>query len=260
MTILTLAHLNIARGKQLLCQQLNLSISPGDFWGILGPNGCGKSTLLHTLCGQLPAAHGELLLNDQPLHTFSSRAIAQQIGILFQDTHFTFPQTVHDYCADARFPHQALLGRHTNTHPEVHQALSALRLTALAGKNIHELSGGEQRRAAIAALLVQAPAIYLLDEPINHLDLPHQMLVMSLLRDQSRKQAVVMSLHDVNLAARYCNKILFMLPDGSVLHGSSTDLLTSAYLSQVYQYPIDAISHCDQTYWLPRHAPHLPSI
>ena len=259
MTTLTLANLSIARGKQRLCSPLNLTIAPGDFWGILGPNGCGKSTLLQTLCGQLPPAQGQLLLNGQALHTINTRAIAQQMGILFQDTHFTFPQTIRDYCADARFPHQPLLRRHSHEPAQVLQALAALRLTTLADKNIQHLSGGEQRRAAIAALLVQAPAIYLLDEPANHLDVPHQMLVMRLLRAISQDQAVVMSLHDINLAARYCNKILLFLPDGGTLHGSSTDLLTSEHLSRVYQYPIDAISDSDQTYWQPRHEP-LPHL
>jgi iron complex transport system ATP-binding protein len=257
---LHIENLTISRGKKILCRVLTMTIKPNDFWAILGPNGSGKTTLLQTLSGHLAPAHGKILLNKQPLTAHSSRLLAQHIGILFQDSAHTFPQTVYEYCRAARFPHQALISSrcHQTDDRITRQTLKLLELDNLADKNIQHLSGGEQRRAAIAALLVQSPAFYLLDEPANHLDLHHQMQMMQIFADLAHIQhrAVIMSLHDINLAARYCNKILMLFPDGSTQHGSRADMLNTENLSRLYQHPIDVIRDGEQTYWLPNKHRH----
>jgi iron complex transport system ATP-binding protein len=251
---LMLSNLTVARGSKTLCSNLSLTITPGDYWAVLGPNGSGKTTLLHTLAGQLTPAGGQIFLNGQHLSSLSARCIAKEIGILFQDSPFIFPQSVHEYCLAARFPHHSLMTAAQPLQADLalaHQALAALELTALAAKNIQHLSGGEQRRAAIAALLVQAPSFYLLDEPANHLDLHHQIQTMNLFDTLTSKHAVIMSLHDINLAERYCNKILMLFPDGTTEHGTRQHMLNRENLSRLYQHPIDAIRNGDQTYWLP---------
>lgn len=252
MTHLDLINLCIARHQRVLYRGLNFSIKPGDFWGILGPNGAGKSTLLLTLGRQLPFTAGDLHLNGVSITQHSVRHIAQQIGMLFQETQFVFPQTVQEYCEDALYPRKALFAKITNAHAaEMQQIFEKLSLQSLTTNSVQALSGGEQRRAAIAALLVQAPAIYLLDEPSSNLDLQHQANVMQLFTRLSETKAVVMSVHDINLAARYCNKILMLFADGSTAHGNTKEMLSSERLSRLYQYPIDALSLNDQTYWLP---------
>jgi iron complex transport system ATP-binding protein len=253
MTTLSLDALNIIRGHKVLIRDLSLTIQPGDFWGILGPNGCGKTTLAHTLCGQIPPHSGQLQLNERALHTLSTRDIAQQIGILFQDTRHAFPQTVREYCQDASFPHRSLFSTQSSPSAPVNETLNALTLTAHADKNIQQLSGGEQQRAAIAALLVQSPTYFVLDEPTNHLDLHHQIQVMNIFAEKSAAQhAVIAALHDINLAASYCNHILMIFADGSVLHGTKQEMLTPERLSHLYQHPIDVIREGGQTYWLPQ--------
>jgi iron complex transport system ATP-binding protein len=250
---LTLTNTSIARGKRILCRELNFELNPGDFCAILGANGSGKSTLLQTLCRQLQPAQGEIRLHGNNLRSYRTRELAQHIGVLFQDTEFHFAQSVAEYCAAARFPHQSLLRREGAVSSALTQAvLDKMELTPLAASNIQALSGGEQRRAAIAALLVQTPQIYLLDEPANHLDLPHQIAVMQHLQALSRDHIVMASLHDINFAARYCNKVLLLFKDGSYLFGTTESLLTSFNLTRLYQYPIDALTLSDQTYWLPR--------
>ncbi len=252
MTQLDVKHLSIARQQRVLYRELNFSIKPGDFWAILGPNGTGKTTLLLTLGNQLALTAGELLLNGKHIKHHSARQIAQQIGMLFQSTQFVFPQTVREYCEDALYPRKSLFARFSDAHAEhVEQAMKNLSLQALAKHKVHALSGGEQRRVAIAALLVQAPDIFLLDEPTNNLDLQHQAEVMQLFSRLSQTKAVMMSMHDINLAARYCNKVLMLFADGSSSCGKTTDMLTSERLSRLYQYPIDGLSLNDQTYWLP---------
>lgn len=254
---LHLANLTITRGKKILCRELTMTIKPNDSWAILGPNGSGKTTLLQTLSGHLSPAHGKILLNEQPLTAYSSRDLAQHIGIMFQDSAHTFPQTVYEYCRAARFPHQSMLTpRHHHSDDNItRHTLKLLELDSLADKNIQHLSGGEQRRAAIAALLIQSPLFYLLDEPANHLDLHHQIHMMQIFTELTRShhRAVIMSLHDINLAARYCNKILMLFPDGSTQHGSRADMLNTENLSRLYQHPIDVIRDGAQTYWLPMH-------
>jgi iron complex transport system ATP-binding protein len=254
MTTLAAHDLTLTRSGKILCQQLNFSIVPGDYWAILGPNGCGKTTLLHTLSGHLKPAQGDIHLNNRPLTSLRTQYIAQHLGILFQDFNFPFPQSVTEYCLDARFPHHSMLAGHTrqNDIAIVEQALISLQLTQLAYKNIQQLSGGEQRRAAIAALLVQKPGIFMLDEPVNHLDIAHQIQTMQFFAQLSRAlYGVIMTLHDINLAARYCNKILMLFPDGKTLQGTRDEMLTTTNLSQLYQHPIDVIQNGDQTYWLP---------
>ena len=258
--ILQIRHLTITRGQQTLCHDLSLTIELGDCWAVLGPNGSGKTTFLHTLSGHLVPQQGRLLLNNQPLSGLARRDIAKQIGILFQDSSYHFPQSVLEYCLAARFPHQSpFTTRHSNTdHAIMHKALATMELMHLAQKNIQHLSGGEQRRAAIAALLIQSPTFFLLDEPANHLDLHHQIHMMHVFAKlvQTRQHAVIMSLHDINLAARFCNKILMLFPDGTTLHGHRDDILNTEYLSKLYQHPIDVVHANAQTYWLPRHDRH----
>lgn len=224
-----------------------LEMHAGDLVGILGPNGCGKTTLLHTLAGLRASPQGEPCYQDKPLKQMTARQRAQRIGILLQTTHFYFPQTVAEYCLDARYPHQPQASdQHLLT-----SILSAMQLLSFRDRNVLALSGGEQRRVAIAALLMQTPVIYLLDEPTNHLDIASQHLVMNYLRHELRDKTIVMALHDINLAARYCNKILLQSADGSLQYGSATDILSKENLSQVYQYPIDVIRQDNHTYWLP---------
>ena len=255
MKSLRTTNLTIARGQKTLCQHLNITITSGDFWAVLGPNGAGKTTLLQTLANQLTPTAGSISLNEAPLTALSARQIAQEIGILFQDFQPTFPQTVYEYCLSARFPHHGIF---TTKYQSAdlsltEKILNALQLTTYAQQNIQQLSGGEQRRIAIASLLIQAPNFFLLDEPTNHLDLHHQIHTLNLFANLTQNHnAVIMSSHDINLAQRYCNKILMMFPDGNTAHGTRDEMLNSENLTRLYQHPIDAVQDGKQTYWQPR--------
>lgn len=255
MTTLQANQLTLSRGKRTLCRDLSFTIQRGDFTGILGPNGSGKSTLLLTLAGHLAPEQGHVLLNQQPLSSLSSREVARQIGILFQNGQYSFPQSVRDFCLAARFPHQSVIHPEHTAAQDIQittQALIAAELSTLAENNIQHLSGGEQRRAALAALLVQSPDFLLLDEPVNHLDLRHQIQMMRLLRSLTNEHAVVMSLHDINLAQRFCSKIILMFDDGNTLQGETAAVLTPDNLSRLYHHPIDAAYMDGQPYWLPQ--------
>ncbi|MCG5513604.1 ABC transporter ATP-binding protein [Ectothiorhodospira shaposhnikovii] len=215
---------------------LNLDIRAGQCWGILGPNGAGKSTLLHTLAGLRPPRRGTIRLQGQPLGQLPRRRVARLLGMVFQDHQDGFPATVLE---------TALIGRHPYLRPwemesaEDHQAaLKALRQVDLAGMEtrlIATLSGGERQRLAIATALTQDPRIFLLDEPTNHLDLHHQVAVLDIVRRAvAEGRSAVLTLHDVNLAARYCDHLLLMYPGGEACWGTTREMLVPNALERLY--------------------------
>jgi iron complex transport system ATP-binding protein len=215
---------------------LNFSLLPGQVWGVLGPNGAGKTTLLHTLAGLRAPRGGEVLLDEQPLERLSRRQIAQSLGLVFQERQDGFPATVLE---------TALIGRHPFLPAwqmegaadllAAEQALARLDVAHLSARLVSTLSGGERQRVAIATVLTQAPALWLADEPTNHLDLHHQVAVLELLAAQaSAGRAVFMCLHDLNLAARWCDQILLLYPDGEACWGPVASMLQPAALERLY--------------------------
>ncbi len=246
MKILQTHQLTLKIANKIICQDLNLDIEAGDIWGILGPNGSGKTTLLHSLAGLLQPTQGNIYLEEKNLYSIPRKTIAQHLGILLQDTHPLFPQTVFEYCLAGRHPHLSYFGRIKNEDEEIaQQALRIMELDLKMQQNIFNLSGGERRRLAIAALLTQNPNIYLLDEPNNHLDLRHQIKVLNHFKHltEIKPAAVVMSLHDLHLAKNYCNKILMLFSEGKILQGNSKELLNSENVSQLYEIDLQQQGH-----------------
>ena len=216
---------------------LSLNVEPGQVWGVLGPNGAGKTTLLHTLAGLRPPRSGRVLINGQLLTAQPRRQIARTLGLVFQERHDGFPATVRE---------TALIGRHPWLSPWQMEGAHDLRLAEaalerldvkhLAERLVSTLSGGERQRLAVATVLTQAPQIWLADEPTNHLDLHHQSAVMALLAEQAAAgRAVMMCLHDLNLAARWCDHLLLLYPDGEACWGPAQEMLIPEALEHLYR-------------------------
>lgn len=241
MTILKTTALNISIAGKPVCKNLDLSIEAHQCWGILGRNGAGKTTLLHTLAALRPADGGEIILADKHLPQYRQREWAQHCGVLFQDYSDTFPATVFDTAMIGRHPHIAQWQWETEADRQV--VRSALRQVGLDGmeqRGVNTLSGGERRRLAIATLLAQMPQLMLLDEPANHLDLHYQITLLDQLTQliKHKTRALMLVLHDVNLAARFCDHVLLLLDDGETLQGPSSELLNAEILSRVYGHPM----------------------
>ena len=242
--LLECRELAVAIAGTRVCDGLNMHIGPRECWAILGRNGVGKSTLLHTLAGLHAPARGSILLNGRLLSALSRRTIAQQVGVLLQDYADIFASDVL---------HTALMGRHPYIHPwqwettqdlqRARNALQSLEITALEQRDLSTLSGGERRRAHLATLLTQDPPIYLLDEPTNHLDLHHQIRTFELLRNiaQQDGKALVATLHDINLAARFCDHALLLFGDGVTLHGLTAEVLNADNLARLLQHPMQHV-------------------
>ncbi|MFT6914641.1 MAG: iron complex transport system ATP-binding protein [Motiliproteus sp.] len=252
--IMRVEQLGIGIGERWFCRGLELSLGAGQVWGVLGANGSGKTTLLHSLAGLRQPQAGRVLVDGQPLQQLDSRIRARQIGVLLQEVTPAFPASVREVVLQARYPHQSPWQWETAADFErVDRALQLVGLAELGERDQQLLSGGEGQRLKIASLLVQEPRLWLLDEPSNHLDLRHQVGLLQLLCDQVRRrqQLLIMSLHDLNLAARFCDYLLLMHRDGSVQAGSAQELLTEPVLSRLYGHPIRRIMDKDRPVFIP---------
>lgn len=248
-SLLKIFHLTLKADKKILCSDLTFDIKPGEVWGILGPNGSGKTTLLQTLAGLLPITYGDIFLQEKNIRFLSRKNIARQLGILFQDNHDTFPQTVWEVCQSGRYAHPYS----DEDYFIAKQALIDMNLYSQAPQLIQTLSGGERKRLNIAMLLTQRPLIYLLDEPTNHLDLHYQVKILNHFKYLAKNNAIsiLMSLHDVNIAAHYCEKII-LLGFGEYLAGDTECILTSKNLAHLYQHPIKQVHAENTTWWQPQ--------
>lgn len=253
MTQLTASGLDIRQGGRTLCQGLELTLTPGQCWAILGGNGSGKTTLLHTLSGLLPSSDGVIELDHHPLLSLPRRRIAQQLGLLLQESHDPFPTTVLETVLSGRHPHLGRWqGEGDDDHAIAQEALSMMELTGMEQRMVQTLSGGERRRLAIATLLTQAPQLLLLDEPLNHLDLHHQQQLLVQLRQLAAGgRTVLMVLHDPNQALRYCDQVLLLYGDGQWESGACEELLTVERLSRLYQHPMRMLQQGEERFFTP---------
>jgi iron complex transport system ATP-binding protein len=200
-----------------LIERFSCALAAGEFVALLGGNGAGKSLLLRTLAGLRPPTRGIVRLAGAPLVSLARRAIATRLGFLPQDPDAAPQGVLAETVLLGRFAHLGLLeAPGAADELLVTAALSNVGLAALAARELATLSGGEQRRAAIARLLVQSPSIYLLDEPTNHLDPAQQLAILEHLRALTRAGAtVVASLHDPNLALRFADRVCLLGGNGS---------------------------------------------
>jgi iron complex transport system ATP-binding protein len=211
------AGLRIAVPGRTLVDGFDGAFAGGQFIALLGGNGAGKSLLLRTLAGLRAPARGEVRLGGAPLSSLMRRAVAARLGFLPQDPDAAPQGVLAESVLLGRFAHLGLLETPgADDAARVATALAHVGLATLAHRELATLSGGEQRRAAIARLLVQAPSIYLLDEPTNHLDPAQQLAILDHLNRLARDGAtVIASLHDPNLALRFAHRALLLSGDGA---------------------------------------------
>ncbi len=242
--LLSTRNLSLHIGRMEICRDLTLEIQAGECWGILGPNGAGKTTLLHVLAGLRPADSGEILYGRRQLPELSPREQARWRGLLFQNGLGGFPGTVFETVLAGRHPHLGRLG--WETPEDLRKARAAMEATGLKGleqRNVPTLSGGERQRMEIAMLLAQAPRLALLDEPSNHLDPDQQILMLRLLKKQftDSGRAMVMVLHDINLAMRFCDNLLLLRGNGQHRSGPATGIATENNIRWLYQHPVSLL-------------------
>lgn len=237
--LLVAAGLAVDVGGRRVVAALDLSLAAGERLAILGRNGAGKSTLLATLAGLRPPEAGEVRLGGDSYAALGPRAAALRRAWLGQGLTDPFGSTVLETAMAGRHPHLGRWDWETARDADIARgALASVGLAGLERRQVHTLSGGERQRLAIATLLTQATPLYLLDEPLSHLDLNHQMAVLELFAGAARDcgAGVVMVLHDPALAHRYCDRALLIHGDGRTDLGDADDILTGERLSDLYGY------------------------
>ncbi len=222
---------------------VTFSLMGGEVVGLIGPNGSGKSTLVRLLSRQLSPVKGEVTLGDRPLAGFGRFELARQVALVGQEPAVPAGFTVRETVTMGRTPHVGLLGAYTAADEEaVDEALRATGTFELAERRIETLSGGERQRAVFARALAQRPAFLLLDEPTNHLDLRYQVELMSYARAQAAAGTGVLTvLHDLNLAARSCDRLVLLSSGRVVASGPPADVLSPQLLSETYQAAVEVL-------------------
>lgn len=236
-------------GRKMIIDGVSLEVTEGSLTGLVGPNGAGKSTLLRCMYGVLRPARGRVLLDDRSVSTLGRREIARLLGVVPQSCTPTFPVSVEQFVGMGRYARERFLGGATGEDARVvRSCLAELGIVELAPRPVDELSGGEFRRVLIAQALAQEPRILLFDEPVQQLDLLHQLEVMDFARSFTRRPGAsgVVVLHDLGLAARYCDR-LALLHDGRILaSGTAREVLTASNLRTAYG--VDAVvRECPET-------------
>ena len=210
-----------------------LRVEPGQFVGLIGPNGSGKSTLLKQVYRALTPDSGRILLDGEDLSHLPFRACARRMAVVGQENEIPFDFTVEEMVAMGRSPHKGLFDPDTQQDRHiVRRALEQLGISPLAGRSYRRLSGGEKQRVLLARALAQECDFLVLDEPTNHLDIRYQMQIFDLLK--ALGVTVLAAIHDLNLAALYCDR-LYVLSQGQViLEGPGEQVLTPDLIHRVY--------------------------
>jgi iron complex transport system ATP-binding protein len=236
MTELLANNLSIKAGDATLVRKASLSLTTGELVAILGPNGAGKTSLLRALLGMTEVAQGSALLNNKDCASMSATERAKLISYLPQRRPLAWPNKVRDIVALGRFAHGAALGRlSTKDADAVTDAIAACNLEKLADRNADTLSGGEIARVHFARALAARAPLLIADEPTAALDPLHQLGIAQLIRDfvDSGGGALVV-LHDVALAARFADRLIWMRDGCIVAEGSPAETLTAKLMQEVY--------------------------
>ncbi|WNC88996.1 ABC transporter ATP-binding protein [Paraburkholderia sp. FT54] len=238
---LSAQRLTLRMGTRTLLDAFTHTFYAGEIWCIAGPNGAGKTTLLSTLAGLLQPSAGHVELDGVRLADWPPLSLAQRRALMPQSAPDAFSTSVLDIVMLNRFPHLTGWGWEREADREAaHAALDLLGLAAFAARDVLSLSGGERQRVALAAVLCQDAPLLLLDEPLSHLDLHHQIDCLEALTAWTRepRRTVMFSCHDLNLARRFATHALLLDGAGGAYAGPVHDVLTPTLASRAFGYPL----------------------
>jgi iron complex transport system ATP-binding protein len=234
------ASFRYPHGERNAVDGVSLDVTQGEMLALLGPNGSGKSTLLRLLLGALRADSGTIALFDRDVHDWPREDIARAVGVVTQAEEMAFPLTVRELVSMGRYPHLGPWRREGPAdHAAIARALDRCGVSDLSHRSVLELSGGERQRARVARALAQEPRTLLLDEPSASLDIAHEMSLFELLAElRAGGVTIVIVTHNVNVAARYADRLVLLDHGAVAAAGPPADVLTREFIERVYQWPV----------------------
>ncbi|MGI4810436.1 MAG: ABC transporter ATP-binding protein [Janthinobacterium lividum] len=241
-----LSGVSVTAGPRTLLHGIDLSLDGTGLVGLIGHNGSGKSTLLRVLARQLAPSTGHVRFGGRRLQDWGMREFARQLAYLPQEPPATTGMTVRDLVGLGRYAWHGALGRFgTDDRVAVEAAMERTGMARFAGRAVAELSGGERQCCWIAMSLAQEARCLLLDEPTAALDLAHQRVVLDVLRSLNREHGIgiVIVLHDINLAARYCDELVALRTGRLIARGAAADIMTTERLREIYAVDLGLLPH-----------------
>jgi iron complex transport system ATP-binding protein len=244
--MLQIQSLSVHYGSRQILYNLNLVVRTGEVLAVVGPNGAGKSTLIRAASGVLRPSDGQVAVNGQNLATLSDMQRARLLAVVPQNNQLPGTFSVYQTVLLGRTPYLNWLGHTGPTdHAMTQLALEQTQISSLANRLVGDLSGGEKQRVLLARALAQDASLLLLDEPTTYLDLQHQSSLLNLIRElcQEKTLAVLIVLHDLNLASVYADRVALLVDGKLQAMGSPEQVLTSETLTAVYHVPVHVIPH-----------------
>ncbi len=241
-TLFRMSRVAYSYGETEALSDFTLDLVPGNFYGVVGPNGCGKTTLLDLMAGNKRPASGEILLDGRELSAYPRSELAKKLALVPQEFGITFPFTVFEIVLMGRHPHIPRFSppRERDVRA-VDDALHIMEMDRLRDKYVTELSGGEKQRVVLARALAQDTPVLLLDEPTSNLDINHALTALRvadrLVREEQRTVVAVM--HDLNLAAAFCNSLIFMKNGKLHTSGPTATTLTGRGIGELFGVEAD---------------------
>lgn len=237
-------------GDHRALHPVNWQVKKGEWWGVVGPNGSGKSTLLQLIAGTEALSEGQIRIEGRDIGSYSRKDLSRMIAVLQQDGLPAISYSVRDVVEMGRYPYQNWLGRESaDGAVVVDQVLEELGLMDLADRPLDSLSGGQRQRVALAKVMAQEPRLLLLDEPTTFLDIKYQLQFMELLAawQQKSRITIVAVLHDLNLAALFCDRILALREGSEAGKGTPHDLMTGEQIHEIFRVRPAMVDHPDHS-------------
>jgi iron complex transport system ATP-binding protein len=243
--ILKIENLTAGIKKKIILRNINLELHQGELLALVGANGSGKTTLIKTAASFLPRLNGNIFLNEKDILSYKKKEKAQQLAVIFQSQGISWPFTVKEFILQGRYPHQGWFGvLNKNDERITNKIISETGLDLFKDRLVSELSGGEYQRVLIARAMAQEAQLFLLDEPVSYLDLKYQIAVMDLIRQSvDNGIATMVSLHDLNLASLYADRIALIAEGTIIALGTPQEVLTPVLLERAFDFSIPVETH-----------------
>lgn len=226
-------HISVSIGTKAILKDVSVEASSHEFVGIIGPNGSGKSTLLKCIYRILKPDAGKIYLDGDEIRSLSYRDSARRLAVVAQHNYYNFEFSVREVVLMGRSPHKKAMERdNAEDYAIVEDALRTVQMAEFADRNFSTLSGGEQQRIILARALAQQTPCLVLDEPTNHLDITHQLQLLQIVKE--RNVTVLSAIHDLNIAAMFCDRLYALCAGEIVASGTPEKVLTPEFIREIY--------------------------